>query len=226
MMSLSVLLIASLSLASGGTKFYVGRRDKKLNWHQARAKCECWGGRLATFSNGKEFDQMVSALDNGALGDRAWIGMSKLDGEWEFIDGETGYCTRNSNPSCEEIPEWNQGEPNNPDSEKCAELLRPPYGVLNNLPCSEEHYYLCEFNTDNYVIAIEQGDLAAPQIPWIPEGSGPQPRWFGTYSAQDLMVVALAVTLAVFCLRAKGTATVRYYSKVVADSEEDSRLNA
>jgi len=220
-MSLSVLLIAISSIASG-RPFYVGRKES-VDWNTAKERCECWGGQLATFSSQAHYDLMESVFEGGssAFGDRAWIGMTGNDqGKWEFIDHQTDYCNINN---CANIGQWDKDEPNNPRSEQCAEINR--LGVLNNMPCGTNQWYLCEFDTDNYVIGIERGDLAAPQIPWIPAGRGPQPVEFGTYSFQDLMVVALAVfgvinvvTLAVVCMRTKGAASIRY-GKVMADSD-------
>jgi len=215
--------------AKSGSKIYVGRKEQ-ADWNTAKGQCECWGGQLATFSNNAEFELMKKVV-TPSFGDRAWIGL-KADSpnEFAFIDGDTSLCNAHTCAKREVLPYWGPNEPNNPGSENCVELLRT--GELNNMPCdrSQSMYYVCEFDADNYGFDI--GDLEVP-MPRIPEGSGPQPVDFGPYSAQDLMVVALAVfavinvvTLAVFCLRAKGTATARYYSKVVVDSDEDARLNA
>jgi len=183
---------------------------------------------LATFSSDAHYNLIYSifgSADNSKFGDRAWIGMRGNDqGQWEFVDLATDYCTgTGSQKPCSEIKEWDRNEPNNPHSEQCAEINR--LRVLNNMPCGTKQWYICEFDTDNYEIGIERGDLAAPQVPWIPAGRGPQPVEFGTYSFQDLMVVALAVfgvinvvTLAVVCLRTKGVASIRY-GKVMADSD-------
>jgi len=236
MMSLSVLLIASVSLASGGEKFYVARKEKR-DWHDARRECECWGGDLATFSSPTEYALMEIAADASKLDDNVWVGLQgDYQGGWTFIQDAENPSFDDANKYCEHgdcagLAQWAEHEPNNIGSEECTELRRDTK-KLNNLPCREQHYYLCQFDRDNYAIGISRSDLEVP-MPWIPAGRGPQPVEFGTYSAQDLMMVAMAVfavinvvTLAVFCLRAKGAATVRYYSKVVADSDEDARLNA
>jgi len=226
-MFLSVVLIAIASLASGSSVLYVGRKEA-VTWYEARDNCVCWGGQLATFSNKQQYESMKKAVEED-FGRKAWIGMTGNDqGQWTFIDGETDFCNANT---CGKIDEWYTNEPNNPGSEHCAELYHygnngdnGGYGRINNLPCNDKQYYLCEFNPDNYAFEFYHQDLSVP-MPWIPEGRGPQPALFGTYSAQDLMVVALAVfgvinvvTLAVVCMRTKGAASIRY-GKVMADSD-------
>jgi len=211
-------------------RMFVGRK-KSVTWSDAQDDCECFGGNLATWSNSHDYQaiEMVQMY----LGGNAWVGMNDLnsEGKWEMVDGATDYCSPYSwNTDCDDIGEWNPGEPNNwGNNEDCAEMNGN--GNLNDNRCSEKRYYICEFD-GNYKVA--SSDLEIPQMPWIPAEPVDVPQDFviGTYSVQDLMVVALAVflvfnvvTLAVFCLRAKGTATVRY-AKVVVDSDEDARLNA
>ena len=57
--------------------------------------------------------------------------------------------------TCATIEQWDNGEPNNPRTELCAEVNR--LEVLNNMPCSTNQWYICEFDTENYEIAIAGG---------------------------------------------------------------------
>jgi len=230
-MSLSVVLSGvmafGVSITSAGS-LYMGRKES-VNWQTAKERCACFGGQLATWSNDNDYNAIKSVRSQ--LGNNAWVGFHDLDAErsWKMIDGATDFCAPHTNTGtdCDDIDEWQPGEPNDYGSgEDCAELYSN--GKLNDLFCTWSRYYICEFSDGNFKTA--SSDLEIPNLPWI----RPAPRHFvfGTYSAQDLMVVALAVfgvinvvTLSVFCLRTKGAATVRY-AKVVADSDEDCRLNA
>lgn len=116
---------------------------------------------------------------------------------------------------CDDVDEWNGNEPNDAgNNEDCAEMYSN--GKLNDNLCSRTRYYICEFD-GNYKVA--SSDLEIPQMPWIPAEPVDVPQDFviGTYSVQDLMVVALAVflvfnvvTLAVFCRRTKGAVKTVY----------------
>ena len=90
-MSLLVVLIAILSVASGD-KIYVGRRDEKVNWDTAADRCKCWGGKLATFSNDPEYQKMKNVVNQFDYS--AWIGMRSYDkgDSWQFFEGAT-YCS-------------------------------------------------------------------------------------------------------------------------------------
>jgi len=227
---LSTVLAFGVSIASAGSH-YLGRKEA-VNYQTAKERCQDFGGNLATFSNDNDYSHINSV--RAQMGSVAWIGFDDIDneGHWKMIDGDEDYCapsqTASQGQDCDDIKEWASNEPNGNIWENCAELMTN--GYLNDLDCSRWRYYICEFNKDTH--KVSSSDLGVPNLPWI--GAEPVPRRFvyGTYTAQDLMVLALAVfsvfnvaTLAVCCLRTKGTATVRY-AKVVADSDEDARLNA
>lgn len=96
-MSLLVVLIAILSVASGD-KIYVGRKEEpKVDWNTAADRCKCWGGRLATFSNGAEYQKMKNAVNQFDYS--AWIGLKSNDNgkSWQFTEGvepQSNYCPK------------------------------------------------------------------------------------------------------------------------------------
>jgi len=228
--TLSALMAFGASITNAGS-LYLGRRDW-VPWQTAKNRCADFGGNLATWSNSNDWNAIKSVV--AQLGSSSFVGIDDIneEGKWRMIDEDTDYCAPQANnpkPDCDDIDEWNPGEPNDyATGEDCAEMYSN--GKLNDITCTDSRYYVCEFDTDNF--KAQSSDLEVPDLPWIGAEPVPQRFVYGTYSAQDLMVVALAVflvfnvvTLAVFCLRTKGTAATRY-AKVVADSDEDCRLNA
>lgn len=53
-----------------------------MSWEKAKAACEKAGGHLVTFST-KEENDFVKSLGGGDY----WIGLTKLSGKWEWVDG-------------------------------------------------------------------------------------------------------------------------------------------
>lgn len=228
--TLSALMAFGASITNAGS-LYLGGKEY-VPWLTAKGRCELFGGRLATWSNSNDVNAIKSVV--AQLGSPSFVGIDdrSKEGHWEMIDGDTDYCAPdalNPKPDCDDIDEWNPGEPNDhATGEDCA--VMHSNGKLNDIACTDYRYYICEFSNGNY--KAQSSDLEVPDLPWIGAEPVPQRFVYGTYSAQDLMVVALAVflvfnvvTLAVLCLRTKGTAAIRY-AKVVADSDEDCRLNA
>jgi len=222
--TLSAVMAFGASITSAGS-LYLGRQES-VNWQTARDRCSCFGGQLATWSNSNDYNAIkkVRAQLGSNHGSDSWVGMHDLntEGDWQMIDGATDYCEPHGphKVDCDDLAEWNPGQPNNSGNEDCALIYGN--GRLDDVWCGHGQFYICEFSNGQYKMA--SSDLEVPELPWIGH-EVPQRFVYGTYSAQDLMVVALAVflvfnvvTLAVFCLRTKGTATIRY-DKVMADSD-------
>lgn len=219
--TLSAVMAFGASITSAGS-LYLGRREL-VSWQIARDRCSDFGGKLATWSNSNDYNAIKSVRSQLAY--TSWVGMHDLnqEGHWQMIDEDTDYCEPHGphKVDCDDLDEWAHGQPNNLwGNQDCAVIKGT--GELNDVRCDVSRYYICEFSKYHYKVA--SSDLEVPDLPWIGH-EVPERFVYGTYSAQDLMVVALAgflvfnvVTLAVFWLRTKGTATIRY-DKVMADSD-------
>ena len=85
-----------------------------LNWSQARAACQEWGGELATLA-AKEANVAARGLANSACNKAAaWIGLTDQvkEGLWRWTDG-----------SAPQFANWNGGEPNNSGNEDYTQML-------------------------------------------------------------------------------------------------------
>ena len=74
--------------------------NNNMTWNQAYKYCEKLGGHLVTITS-KEENELIENLTNGYSG-RVWIGSTKLNSTWYWINGETFSYTN-----------WSPGEPNN-----------------------------------------------------------------------------------------------------------------
>lgn len=54
-----------------------------ITWHRAKAECEKMGGHLATITTQVENDAVKKLTPEG----RTWLGASRTDGKWDWVDG-------------------------------------------------------------------------------------------------------------------------------------------
>jgi hypothetical protein len=107
-----------------------------LSWPAARAHClDTYGGDLVVIDDAAELDQLL--LNLGGLQGRFYIGLSDIvaEGDFVWVDG--------TRPT---IEYWGPGEPNDAeDGEDCVEM-RSSYALQwNDVECSAEHGYVCEW---------------------------------------------------------------------------------
>ena len=97
-MSLSVVLMAFAASITSGS-MYLGRKEL-VDWQTAKARCECFGGQLATWSSSSDYDAMKSV--RAQLGYNSWIGFHDLNQErdWQMIDGATDIWFVHLSMSC------------------------------------------------------------------------------------------------------------------------------
>lgn len=117
--------------------------EDSLDWNEAEADCEYFGGHLLTISTEEENDWAVSValdLDFGDGGYPAWIGLHDQDeeGVFSWTSGEAV-----------DLSLWfagGDGEPNDGGrddlTEDCTAFV--PDGSWNDLPCEELRPYVCE----------------------------------------------------------------------------------
>ena len=58
-----------------------------MDWHSAQNHCEKEGAYLAIADDGQKIHKLMRKLDYDA-----WIGLSKVGGQWKWVDGEYHYC--------------------------------------------------------------------------------------------------------------------------------------
>lgn len=112
-------------------------KDKKMNWPQARKKCNAHGGELATVKS-YGIQKFLEFITKEEI-ERTWIGLNDRDKEHLFTwSSGTAFNRKTS------FSNWNFGEPNDGvGKENCVEMLTS-HGKWNDLPCSYELNYLCE----------------------------------------------------------------------------------
>ncbi|MCA9330207.1 hypothetical protein KDA11_06160, partial [Candidatus Saccharibacteria bacterium] len=138
--------------------------NHKLTWPDAKEAAELYqyqgaSGYLATITSSTENDFISFNLDNNG-----WIGANdnSVEGEWKWVSGpETGqqfwqstdYNGDNQPLNGHAVNDmfnyWNSGEPNNQDTENCAEFIAGD--GWNDLPCeSHTNGYVIEFGDENH----------------------------------------------------------------------------
>ena len=107
--------------------------EEKLNWNDARAKCQLNGGDLISITS-KQEEEKIKSLLSGYLADKSfWCGLNDkvVEGRFVWSDGSE-YSYQN----------WAEGEPNDQRGEDCA-VIKPGM-EWNDLGCEYKQYFICK----------------------------------------------------------------------------------
>ncbi|XP_078360840.1 CD209 antigen-like protein A isoform X3 [Oculina patagonica] len=103
-----------------------------LNWTAAKSACEDLGSNLVVINSQAE-QQAIAAK----VSQRTWIGLyrnPKDKSRWLWVDGSPVTYTN-----------WARGEPNHPNSQKCAEMYPKERGwKWNDKECYAKFPFVCE----------------------------------------------------------------------------------
>jgi hypothetical protein len=104
-----------------------------VTWEKAREICGYFGADLVILEDAVENDA-VSRYQYGVVGSAAWIGLTDVDSEGNFVwvDGSSGFTS------------WYSGEPNNSGGEDCAATNFGAIAQWNDYPCSYLLPFICE----------------------------------------------------------------------------------
>ena len=107
--------------------------DVEEKWKGASEKCASNGGHLAALNTAK----LNVFFKDHLSGKKYWIGYTYnvTVGEWKWVNDRDLSATDHKN--------WNTGEPNNLPEEACT--VMDPSGKWNNVVCTENVAFLCEF---------------------------------------------------------------------------------
>lgn len=110
--------------------------SRALNWNAAKSACEALGSKLAMVKSQAELQAISPKLRQ-----HVWIGLHrdpKDTSRWLWVDGTRPTYTN-----------WNAGEPNGRNHEKCGEMYSVRYqGRWNDAPCSNGYHFVCETNSE------------------------------------------------------------------------------
>jgi hypothetical protein len=130
-----------------GDSRYLACQDDD-DWTAANNDCIGWGYHLATVNNAGENNFLSDTLYDD-WENSWWIGLSDATqtNTWVWADGDPSSYRR-----------WDSNEPNNPNTEDCAEILEGDR-TWNNLRCDWTRPYVCETEcTLRSTFADEDGD--------------------------------------------------------------------
>ena len=108
--------------------------EEKLNWNDARAKCQLHGGDLISITSKQEEAKIKGLLSGYPNNTHFWCGLNdkEVEGTYVWSDGSE-YSYHN----------WRKDEPNNVhDSEDCTVTL--PSMKWNDVPCEFKQYFICK----------------------------------------------------------------------------------
>ncbi|XP_076821050.1 C-type mannose receptor 2-like [Clavelina lepadiformis] len=126
-------------VCSGSGYYYILTQQK--TYQQARDECKSYGGDLAV--RVRDFS-LRSTLQQTFKFDKAWVGLSKEDNSWVWVD-KTSSTSGNTH--------WiqNPQQPSNTGgNENCGEIIDSYSLGTNDIPCSSTRYGLCEHNRQGY----------------------------------------------------------------------------
>ncbi len=131
----------------------------KLNWDQAQAKAEEWGGYLATINDA---DENTWVRDNLVVptGESCFIGANDkaTEGEWVWVEDGSNFWNGASTGSVVAgmYANWGGGEPNDSGGEDICEMRTD--GMWNDNQVDETRYGVVE---DDEAISYVVGDTSA-----------------------------------------------------------------
>ncbi|KAL0840845.1 hypothetical protein ABMA28_014650 [Loxostege sticticalis] len=125
---------------------------QRLTWSEAYKRCVTDGGHLAVINSDAEAEDLWMLIreqrpkGTALLGMRAW-GEHRA---WITVHGQSmndaGYSG------------WYPGEPNNfKDNEACGSMYvggKLEAGILNDVPCTEKHHYICEIDSERKITSL------------------------------------------------------------------------
>nr|XP_055045993.1 C-type mannose receptor 2-like [Misgurnus anguillicaudatus] len=107
-----------------------------VSWRDAQIFCRQHHTDLISVRNQTENQQIQKIMKDKNISE-VWIGL--FSDSWEWSDeSESGFRY------------WNPPEPNNPDIEKCTEVMMNLQGQWNNMPCSSSLTFVC--HEDNLIL--------------------------------------------------------------------------
>ncbi|XP_037708400.1 accessory gland protein Acp29AB-like [Drosophila subpulchrella] len=123
-----------------GTRYFYIETEVMQNWYTAIETCREMGGLLASIKDYSELEE----LDNNLIKpEHYWLGINDLNTEGEYVSEATG-------KNATYLP-WRSGQPDNYNkNEDCVHIssLEDLRKSMNDLPCSEKHYFICQFGNE------------------------------------------------------------------------------
>ncbi|XP_034670126.1 C-type lectin domain family 4 member M-like [Drosophila subobscura] len=119
-----------------GSKFYYFERNEKLNWTDARDRCQELGSHLASLQDQQEFDLVTKDLYDVYY---YWVDVNDIETEGVYMSSTTG---KQAN-----FLKWRQIPDDWKGNEDCVELAYESKANamgMNDVHCSEKHMYICE----------------------------------------------------------------------------------
>ena len=123
--------------------------SNQVSYSTARGRCGANGMILAPINSGAENNWIFDTANNlmPTNWDDLWFGGERNGAnEWTWPGG-TVFAQSNGTPVGGAFTDWKPGEPNS-NSEDCAEMedYRSSGRLWNDVPCSQGHEYVCEWN--------------------------------------------------------------------------------
>ncbi|XP_017153801.1 protein Hook homolog 1-like [Drosophila miranda] len=119
-----------------GSKYYYFERTEKLNWTDARDRCQELGSHLASLQDQQEFDIVTKDLYDVFY---YWVDVNDIETEGVYMSSTTG---KKAN-----FLKWRQTPDDWNGKEDCVELAYESKANamgMNDIHCSEKHMYICE----------------------------------------------------------------------------------
>lgn len=121
---------------------------KHYSWEIARDQCSniIENRGLVSMESKEEWEYLKKVVNNRTKsfeGSHWYIGLKKSSQKWCWLS-DTSACVNDTSPTPGKW-RWNHGEPNNPKTEHCVEMLND--GTYNNIQCSTRFShigYICE----------------------------------------------------------------------------------
>ena len=127
--------------------------EETIDWSAARERCSHQeNSSLVLMETEKEW-HFVKNLTKKHGNKRWFIGLKTVNGShtWSWLNERIAWVNGTSAGTWR----WNNGEPNNFETEKCGEMLQ--YGKYNNIKCQGKNYdgdpgYICEKQVSKFMI--------------------------------------------------------------------------
>jgi hypothetical protein len=121
----------------------------QLSYANAETRCAANGMVLAPINSSAENNWIFDTANNlmPTNWDDLWFGARRdASNRWTWANG-TLFAESNGTPVAGAFTDWKPGEPNS-NSEDCAEMedYRSSGRLWNDVPCSQGHEYVCEWN--------------------------------------------------------------------------------
>ena len=128
--------------------------EETIDWSTARERCShLENGSLVSMETEKEWHFVKNLTIKRREKARWFIGLKTVNGShtWSWLNESIAWVNGTSAGTWR----WNNGEPNNFETEKCGEMLR--YGKYNNIKCQGKNYdgdpgYICEKQVSKFMI--------------------------------------------------------------------------